>query len=161
MRRFLASVVAFTLFAYTVTPALAQAPPASQGTLERINQSGTLTIGTRTGSPPFSYVNAKNEWVGFSIALVEELVKPAIEKKLGKTIKVEKKESTPPTRIPLLTSNAGDPISGARPDTRTRRARVDFSIAFFVRGAQFLVKKGRKIRGIRDIDGKRIAAQQG
>ena len=161
MRRFLASVVALTLLAYTVTPALAQAPPASQGTLERINQSGTLTIGTRTGSPPFAYVNAKNEWVGFSIDLVEELVKPAIEKKLGKTIKVEKKESTPPTRIPLLTSNAVDLISGTMTDTRTRRDSVDFSITFFVTGAQFLVKKGSKIRGIRDIDGKRIAAQQG
>jgi ABC-type amino acid transport substrate-binding protein len=161
MRRFLASVVAFTLLAYTVTPALAQAPAASQGTLERINQSGTLTVGTRTGSPPFAYVNAKNEWVGFSIDLVEELVKPAIEKKLGKTIKVEKKESTPPTRIPLLTSNAVDLISGTMTDTRTRRDSVDFSITFFVTGAQFLVKKGSKIRGIKDIDGKRIAAQQG
>jgi ABC-type amino acid transport substrate-binding protein len=159
MRRFLASVVAFTLLAYTVTPALAQAP--AQGTLERINQSGTLTLGTRTGSPPFAYVNAKNEWVGFSIDLVEELVKPAIEKKLGKTIKVEKKESTPPTRIPLLTSNAVDLISGTMTDTRTRRDSVDFSITFFVTGAQFLVKKGSKIRGIKDIDGKRIAAQQG
>jgi ABC-type amino acid transport substrate-binding protein len=159
MRRFLASVVAFTLLAYMVTPALAQAP--AQGTLERINQSGTLTLGTRTGSPPFAYVNAKNEWVGFSIDLVEELVKPAIEKKLGKTIKVEKKESTPPTRIPLLTSNAVDLISGTMTDTRTRRDSVDFSITFFVTGAQFLVKKGSKIRGIKDIDGKRIAAQQG
>ena len=161
MRRFLASVVALTLLASPVTPALAQAPAPAQGTLERINQSGTLTIGTRTGSPPFAYVNAKNEWVGFSIDLVEELVKPALEKKLGKTIKVDKKESTPPTRIPLLTSNAVDLISGTMTDTRTRRDSVDFSITFFVTGAQFLVKKGSKIRGIKDIDGKRIAAQQG
>ena len=149
MRRFLASLVALALFASTVTPALAQAPV--QGTLERINQTGTLIIGTRTGSPPFAYVNAKNEWVGFSIDLVEELVKPALEKK----------ESTPPTRIPLLTSNAVDLIAGTMTDTRARRDSVDFSITFFVTGAQFLVKKGSKIRGIKDIDGKRIAAQQG
>ena len=159
MRRFLASLVALALFASTVTPALAQAP--AQGTLERINQTGTLIIGTRTGSPPFAYVNAKHEWVGFSIDLVEELVKPALEKKLNKTIKVEKKESTPPTRIPLLTSNAVDLIAGTMTDTRARRDSVDFSITFFVTGAQFLVKKGSKIRGIKDIDGKRIAAQQG
>src|SRR6266581_2505937 len=161
MRRFLASVVALTLLASTVTPALAQAPAPAQGTLERINQSGTLTIGTRTGSPPFAYVNAKNEWVGFSIDLVEELVKPALEKKLGKTIKVDKKESTPPTRIPLLTSNAVDLISGTMTDTRTRRDSVDFSITFFVTGAQFLVKKGSPIKGIKNIYGKRVAAQQG
>ena len=159
MRRLLASVVAVALLASTVTPALAQAP--AQGTLEKINQSGTLTIGTRTGSPPFAYVNAKNEWVGFTIDLVEELIKPAIEKKLGKSIKVEKKESTPPTRIPLLSSNAVDLVAGTMTDTRTRRDSVDFSITFFVTGAQFLVKKGSKIRSIKDIDGKRIAAQQG
>ena len=159
MRRFVASVVTLALLASTVTSALAQAQ--GQGTLDRINQTGTLIIGTRTGSPPFAYVNAKNEWVGFSIDLVEELVKPAVEKKLNKTIKIEKKESTPPTRIPLLTSSAVDLIAGTMTDTRTRRDSVDFSITFFVTGAQFLVKKGSKIRGIKDIDGKRIAAQQG
>src|SRR4030095_2239281 len=102
-----------------------------------------------------------NKGGGVASARGEELVKPAIEKKLGKTVKVEKKESTPPTRIPLLTSNAVDLIAGTMTDTRTRRDSVDFSITFFVTGAQFLVKKGSKIRGIKDIDGKRIAAQQG
>src|SRR5712691_11081784 len=160
MRRLLASVVVLALLASFVTPGFAQAP-APQGTLERINQSGTLTIGTRTGSPPFAYVNAKNEWVGFSVELVEELVKPALEKKLGKPIKVEKKESTPPTRIPLLSSGAVDLIAGTMTDTRTRRDSVDFSITFFVTGAQFLVKKGSPIKGIKNIDGKRVAAQQG
>jgi ABC-type amino acid transport substrate-binding protein len=157
MGKLLASLVALAVLASSVTPTLAQA----QGTLEKIRQSGTLTIGARTGSPPFAYVNSKNEWVGFSIDLVDELIKPAIEKKLGKAIKVEKKESTPPTRIPLLSSNAVDLIAGTMTDTRTRRDSVDFSITFFVTGAQFLVKQGSNIRGIKDIDGKRIAAQQG
>jgi ABC-type amino acid transport substrate-binding protein len=145
-----------------VLVALAAAPAAAQSpTLDKIGQSGTLTIGTRTGSPPFAYVNSKNEWVGFSIDLVEELVVPALAKKLGKPIKLEKKESTPPTRIPLLTSNAVDLIAGTMTDTRTRRESVDFSITFFVTGAQFLVKKGSPIKGIQGIDGRRIAAQQG
>jgi ABC-type amino acid transport substrate-binding protein len=159
MKKVLALVAAVAVLASSVTPALAQAQ--TQGTLEKINQSGTLTIGTRTGSPPFAYVNSKNEWVGFTIDLVDELVKPAIEKKLGKPIKVEKKESTPPTRIPLLSSNAVDLIAGTMTDTRPRRDSVDFSLTFFVTGAQFLVKKGSKIRSIKDIDGKRIASQQG
>jgi polar amino acid transport system substrate-binding protein len=157
MKTVLALVLALVVLAAGVAPAPAQ----TAGTLEKITQSGVLTIGTRTGSPPFAYVNAKNEWVGFSIDLVEELVKPAIEKKIGKPIKVEKKESTPPTRIPLLTSNAVDLIAGTMTDTRTRRESVDFSITFFVTGAQFLVKKGSAVKGIQSIDGKRIAAQQG
>jgi ABC-type amino acid transport substrate-binding protein len=133
----------------------------AETTLEKIGRTGVLTIGTRTGSPPFAYVNARNEWVGFSIDLVEQLVKPAVEKKVGKPVRVEKKESTPPTRIPLLSSNAVDLIAGTMTDTRTRRESVDFSITFFVTGAQFLVKKGSPIKGIQDIAGKRVAAQQG
>lgn len=133
----------------------------AETTLEKIARTGTLTIGTRTGSPPFAYINKQNEWVGFSVALVEQLVIPAVSKKVGKPVKLEKKESTPPTRIPLLTSNAVDLIAGTMTDTRTRRESVDFTITFFVTGAQFLVKKGSPIKGIQNIAGKRVAAQQG
>ena len=157
MKKLLALVAAGALLASSVTPAFAQ----TSSTLDKISQSGTLVIGTRTGSPPFAYVNSQNQWVGFSIDLVEELIKPALEKKLGKPVKVERKESAPPTRIPLLSSSAVDLIAETMTDTRTRRESVDFSLTFFVTGAQFIVKKGSKVRSIKDIDGKRIAAQQG
>jgi ABC-type amino acid transport substrate-binding protein len=155
MRKLVAVVLAVAVLASGASPALAET------TLEKINRTGVLIIGTRTGSPPFAYVNSKNEWVGYSIDLVEQLVVPAVSKKLGKPIKLEKKESTPPTRIPLLSSNAVDLIAGTMTDTRARRDSVDFSITFFVTGAQFLVKKGNPIKSIKDIGGKRIAAQQG
>jgi ABC-type amino acid transport substrate-binding protein len=133
----------------------------AETTLEKIDRTGTLTIGTRTGSPPFAFVNQKNEWIGFSIDLVDQTIVPVISKKLNKSIKVEKKESAPQTRIPLLTSNAVDLIAGTMTDTQSRRDSVDFSITFFVTGAQFLVKKGSPIKGIETIAGRRIAAQQG
>ncbi len=127
-------------------------------TLEKINRTGALTIGTRTGLPGFAFINNKNEWVGFSIDLVEQAIVPEISKKLGKAIKTEKKESTPPTRISLLTSNTVDLIAETMTDTRSRRETVDFSLTYFVTGAQFLVKKGSPIKGVQDIGGKRIAA---
>src|SRR5256885_10238338 len=130
-------------------------------TLEKINRTGILTIGTRTGSPPFAYVNKNNEWVGFSIDLVEMLVKPEVAKAAGKAIQIEKKESTPPTRIPLLTNNSVDLIAETMTDTAQRRESVDFSLTFFYTGAQFLVKKGSPVKGVNDIAGKRIASQQG
>jgi ABC-type amino acid transport substrate-binding protein len=138
----------------------ARAAPA-QMTLEKIEKSGVMTIGTRTGSPPFGYVNKNNQWVGFSIDLVEQAILPVVAKKVGKQVKLEKKESTPQTRIPLLTSNAVDLIAETMTDTRARRDSVDFSLTFFVTGAQFLVRKGSPIKGIQSIAGKRIAAQQG
>lgn len=157
MRRVMGLVMGLVLLAASAQPAAAQ----QKMTLDKISETGTLIIGTRTGSPPFAYVNPRNEWVGFSIDLVEELVKPAVEKKIGKPVKVEKKESTPPTRIPLLSSGAVDLIAGTMTDTRTRRDSVDFSITFFVTGSQFLVKKGSPIKGIKGIDGRRVAMQQG
>ena len=136
-------------------------PAAAESTLAKIDKSGTLTIGTRRGSPPFAYINQKNEWVGFSVDLVERAVLPAIQKKLNKQVKLEKKESTPQTRIPLLTANAVDLIAETMTDTQARRESVDFTLTYFVTGAQFLVKKGSPIRGIQSIANRRIAAQQG
>jgi len=134
---------------------------SAQPTLEKIDKSGVLIIGTRTGSPPFAYVNKNNEWVGFSIELVEKAVVSALTKKLNKQIRLEKKESAPQTRIPLLTSNAVDLIAETMTDTQSRRDQVDFSLTFFVTGAQFLVKRGTPIKNIQSVAGKRIAAQQG
>ena len=156
MKRILSVVVALAV-ALSLTPPVG----AQQDTLAKIKESGALTIGTRTGSPPFAYINKDNQWVGFSIDLVEQLVKPSVEKAVGHAIKVEKKESTPPTRIPLLSSNAVDLIAGTMTDTPQRREVVDFSLTFFYTGAQFLVKKGSPIKGVNDIAGKRIASQQG
>ena len=133
----------------------------AETTLEKIDKNGTLTIGTRTGSPPFAYVNKNNQWVGFSIDLVERAILPVLSKKLNKQIKLDKKESAPQTRIPLLQSNTVDLIAETMTDTQSRRDNVDFSLTFFVTGAQFLVKKGSPIKGIQTIAGKRIAAQQG
>lgn len=155
MKRLMHLVMAVALVVASIASAAADA------TLEKIAQTGALTIGTRTGSPPFAYVNKQNDWVGFSIDLVEQLILPAVAKKVGKAIKLEKKESLPATRIPLLSSNAVDLIAETMTDTRSRRESVDFSLTFFVTGAQFLVKRGSPIKGIENIAGKRIAAQQG
>ncbi|MBI4572688.1 MAG: transporter substrate-binding domain-containing protein [candidate division NC10 bacterium] len=155
MRRVLSVVVAVG-----VVLGLAATGWAAESTLEKINRTGVFTVGARSASPPFGYINKQNEWVGFSIDLAR-LVHKNIEKKLNKSIKFELKESTPATRIPLLSSVAVDLISGTMTDTRPRRDGADFSITFFVTGAQFMVKEGSPIKGIQDLAGKRVGAQQG
>jgi len=135
-------------------------PAASEPTLEKIKNSGVFTIGVRNASPPFSFINKQNERVGFSNDLAV-LMHKNIEKKLGKTIKLEMKETSPNTRIPLLTSMAVDLVTETMTDTRARRDSVDFSLTYFVTGAQFIVKKGSPIKGAGEIAGKRIGTQQG
>lgn len=132
----------------------------AETTLEKINRTGVFTVGTRAGSPPFGFYNRRNQWVGFSIDLAR-LVHKKIEKRLGKAIKFELKETVPATRIPLLSSGAVDLISGTMTITRSRRESVDFSLAYFVTGAQLLVKKKSRIRSLKDLEGKRLGAEQG
>jgi polar amino acid transport system substrate-binding protein len=149
-----------TLGLFLATVLAVSVPAFAETTLEKITRTGVLTIGTRTGVVPIAYKNQSNEWVGFAIDLVEQAIVPELSKKLGKPITVEKKESTPPTRISLLTSGTVDLVAESMTDTRTRRESVDFSLTYFVTGAQFLVPKGSPIRGIQDVGGKRIAALQ-
>jgi ABC-type amino acid transport substrate-binding protein len=149
----LAGVVAYGFMVST--------PARAETTLEKIARTGTLTIGARTGSPPFGFINDRKEWVGFSIDLAEQAIVPALAKKLARPIRVEKKESTPPTRIPLLLANAIDLVAETMTDTPDRREKVDFSITFFLTGAQFLVKKGSPITDLGSVAGKRIGAVKG
>jgi len=152
--------IGFILLAIILTAGFTGTTAAAEPTLEKIKKTDVFTVGTRSGSPPFAYINKQNEWVGFSIDLAR-LVHKNIEKKIGKPVKFELKESVPATRIPLLTSMAVDLIAGTMTDTRARRESVDFSLTFFATGAQFLVKKGSPIKGVKDIAGKRIGTQQG
>jgi ABC-type amino acid transport substrate-binding protein len=138
----------------------AGAPAGAETTLEKIGRTGTLVVGARTGSPPFGYRTAENQWVGFSIDLAR-LVHARAEKKVGKPLKFELKESTPATRVSLLTSGAVDLVAGTATITRARRETLDFSSVFFVTGAQLLVRRGGPIRGVRDLVGKRVGVLQG
>jgi polar amino acid transport system substrate-binding protein len=135
-------------------------PALAETTLEKIGRTGMLVVGARTGSPPFGFINQDKQWGGFSVDLAK-LVHKNIEKRLGKPVKFELKESTPATRFALLSSGVVDLIGETMTITRARRESVDFSVVYFVTGAQFLVKKGSPIRGLQSIAGKRIGVQQG
>ncbi len=133
------------------------APVLAETVLEKIKRTGVLTAGARPTSIPFAFINEKNEWMGFSIDLLEA-IRARLEKKLAKRIKLEKKEVTPETRIPLMVSRAIDVECSSTTYTRGRDETVDFSINFFFTGTQLLVKRGSGIKGVADVAGKRVGA---
>jgi len=154
MRRLLLLVLALLVVLVSAAPALAQTA------LDKIKQTGVLTAGTRTASIPFAFINEKNEWIGFSIDFLE-VVRERLEKKLGRPVKLDKKEVTPATRIPLIANRTIDVECGSTTYTRGRDETVDFSINFFITGSQLLVKKGSGIKTLADVAGKRVGAAQG
>src|SRR5262249_44066349 len=154
MRRCVAMALASAFLLGTAAPVLAET------VLEKIGRTGVLTAGTRGTTIPFAFINEKNEWIGFSIDLLEA-IRARLEKKLGKRIKLDKKEVLPTNRVQLVANRTLDVECSSTTYTRGRDGTVDFSINFFFTGAQLLVKKGSGIKSLADVAGKQVGAQQG
>jgi ABC-type amino acid transport substrate-binding protein len=132
----------------------------AQGTLDKIAKSGEFTVGVRDGAIPFGFISKENEHVGFSVDMAKEFHK-ALEKKLGKPLKLIFKTSNPKTRIPLVANGTFDIECGSTTHTVGREETVDFTITVFLTGTQLLVKKGSPIKSYKDLPGKKVGAAQG
>ena len=127
-----------------VATALLSAPAIAQeltGTLKKVKDSGTITIGYRETSIPFSYLDDKQQPIGYSMdlcaAIVEEVKKELTLPKL--TVKYN--PVTSQTRIPLLSNGTIDIECGSTTNNLTRQKQVSFAPITFVTGTKFVVKK--------------------
>lgn len=132
----------------------------AQGTLEKIAKSGEFVVGVRDGAIPFGFISKENEHVGFSVDMAKEFHK-ALEKKLGKPLKLVFKTTNPKTRIPLVVNGTIDIECGSTTHTVDREETVDFTLTVFLTGTQILVKKGSGLKNYKDLAGKKVGAAQG
>jgi ABC-type amino acid transport substrate-binding protein len=142
-------------------PAPAQTDPAQlTGTLAKVRSSGTITIGHRESSIPFSYISARGEPIGYSIDLCKLLV-DAISEEVGRTVAIKWQPVTSESRIAAVTSGQVDLECGSTTNNLERQKLVGFSPTIFVSGTKLLVKKGSPIRSFRDLAGKKVAVTAG
>ncbi|HSW04241.1 MAG TPA: transporter substrate-binding domain-containing protein, partial [Aquabacterium sp.] len=88
--------------------AVAQSDPAIlSGTLAKVRDSASITLGHRESSIPFSYLSARGEPIGYSIDLCKLLV-DAISEELGREITIKWQPVTSETRIPAIVSGQVD-----------------------------------------------------
>ena len=159
VRRGCAAVAA--LFLAATTQVAAQGDPAElTGTLAKVRASGTITIGHRESSVPFSYLSARGEPIGYSIDLCRLLVE-AIGEEVGRTIAIRWQPVTSESRIAAVTSGQIDLECGSTTNNLERQKLVSFSPTIFVSGTKLLVKKGSPIRSFRDLAGKKVAVTAG
>src|SRR6266851_979860 len=73
-----------------VVSATAQERPvgALSGTLKKVRDSATITLGYRESSLPFSYLNRRQQPIGYSIDLCREIVEDASAELDGMEIKI-------------------------------------------------------------------------
>lgn len=150
----------FATGAMAIVTALPLASPAQAGTLDKIKDAGEVAIGYRESSVPFSYLNAEQKPIGYTIDLCNKIVE-AVSKELGKEIAVRYVPVNPKTRIPLMANGTIDLECGSTTNNLTRQEQVEYLPTTFITGTKLLVRKNSGIGSFEDLDGKTIGLPQG
>jgi glutamate/aspartate transport system substrate-binding protein len=131
------------------------------GTLKKIKDSGSISLGYRESSVPFSYYDDKNQVVGYSQELAALAIE-AIKKKLSlPNLQVKKIPVTSGNRIPLVQNGTVDIEAGSTTNNLDREKQVSFSNTMFIIGTRLLVKKGSGIKDFPDLKGKTVVTTAG
>ena len=107
-----------------------------QGTLKKIADSGSITLGYRDASVPFSYVGDNSgKPMGYSVELANKIVERVQQQVGGKPLKIKYNLVTSQTRIPLVQNGTVDLECGSTGVTAERQKQVAFSYGFiYVKG---------------------------
>ncbi|MCM2327074.1 MAG: amino acid ABC transporter substrate-binding protein [Lysobacter sp.] len=153
-----------SLAAFAALALLAAAPAIAQdltGTLKKIKDSGSITIGHRETSIPFSYLDEKQQPIGYSMDICAAIVEE-VKKELGLAqLAVKYNPVTPQTRIPLMANGTIDLECGSTTNTLTRQKQVGYAPITFITGTKLVAKKSSKIKSYKDLKDKTVVVTQG
>lgn len=133
---------------------------AQAGTLEKIQQSGTVRIGHRESSVPHSYLVGTRP-MGFSIDICERVVDDLRTRLKRPDLKIEFVSVTSANRIPLVQNGTVDLECGSTTNNAVRQQQVGFAINTFYTGTRLLTKKASAINGYADLKGKPVVSTSG
>jgi glutamate/aspartate transport system substrate-binding protein len=151
-------------FAATLATTLLSAPVMAQepsGTLKKIKDTGSITLGHRESSIPFSYYDDKQQVIGYAheiLLKVADAVKA--DQKLAK-LDIKLMPVTSANRITLVQNGTVDIECGSTTNNTERQKQVSFSNTFFVIGTRIQVKKDGGIKDFGDLAGKNVVTTAG
>jgi glutamate/aspartate transport system substrate-binding protein len=131
------------------------------GTLKKIHDSKTVTLGYRASSIPFSYLDAIGEPIGYSIDLCNAVVADIRNELEGVEPKVVYRKVTAEDRIQAVRTGEVDLECGSTTANFVRQKEVAFSPVFFVAGTKLLVARNSGIESYRDLRGKTVVVTAG
>ncbi len=131
-----------------------------EGTLAKVATSGTMALGYREASLPFSFLGRSGNPVGYSIDLCQAVVRAA-ELRTHRKLAVKWVPVTSDSRFDAVTSGKIDLECGSTTSNLERQQRVAFSPVFFISGAKLMVPNGSRIRNYRGLSGKTVVYTSG
>jgi glutamate/aspartate transport system substrate-binding protein len=132
-----------------------------QGTLKKIKDSGTITIGYREQSVPFSFKGTDGKPAGYSVDLCQRIATGVQQQLKLSKLDVKWVAVTPETRISSVVNGTIDLECGSTTNSLSRQEQVDFSHMTFVDGGSLLVKASQKLAAFQDLSGKKIGVVPG
>jgi len=131
------------------------------GTLKKIKDSGSITLGHRESSIPFSYYDDQQHVIGYSQEMMMKAVE-AIKAELKlPNLQVKYNPVTSQNRIPLVQNGTVDIECGSTTNNAERAKQVNFSNTIFVIGTRLLTKKDSGIKDFPDLAGKTVVVTAG
>src|ERR1700728_3218190 len=130
-------------------------------TLQKIKDSGTITIGNRDSSVPFSYLDDAQKPIGFSLDLCN-LVVAKLKTKLDlPNLKVVYQAVNSSNRIPLVKNGTVDIECGSTAHTIARQQEVSYSVIFYAPQFKWIALKSSDVKTTDDLKGKAVVVTQG
>jgi glutamate/aspartate transport system substrate-binding protein len=131
------------------------------GTLKKIKETGAITIGHRESSIPFSYLDDKQQPVGYAMELCGKVVDAVKAELKMPNLKVNLQPVTSGNRIPQLQAGNIDLECGSTTNSVERQKQVAFGPTYFVINVTAAVKKSSGIKQLADLGGKTISTTSG
>jgi glutamate/aspartate transport system substrate-binding protein len=153
-----AAVVAFIALTTLAVPVLAQEPG---GTLKKIKDSGSIGMGIRESSLPLSYLDDKQQPVGYHIDICNRIVDAVKAHLKLASVKITHTPVTSQNRIPLVTNGTVDLECGSTTNNEARQRQVAFAPTTFVTNVRMAVKKASGIKSLSELNGKPVATTTG
>jgi len=131
------------------------------GTLKKVKETGAITIGHRESSIPFSYLDDKQQPIGYAMDLCMKVVDAVKAELKMPNLKVNLQPVTSGNRIPQLQAGNIDLECGSTTNSVERQKQVSFGPTYFVINISAAVKKSSGIKSFADLNGKNISTTSG
>jgi len=135
----------------------------ADGRIDRIKETGAITLGYPESSVPFGYLDDQQKPIGYTVEICEAVANK-IKASLGlPSLEVHYNPTASATRIPLLANGTIDLECGNTTNKADRHTLVSFAPTTFVAQVVLVARKdaGVDVNDLSTFRGKTIAAQAG
>lgn len=146
---------------FAVSPLVSAGAAEPSGTLQKIKETGTIAMGIRESSVPFSYLDGDQKPVGYAIDICNKIVDAVKQELKLPDLKVQMVPVLSSNRIPLMANGTIDLECGSATNNVERQKQVAFTNTHYLTASKFVSKKGSHLASIEALAGKTVVSTSG